>query len=424
MAASRPKLLIVDVAALSRDLDWPDWKFQPIAGVLPAVTCAVQGSFRTAGPPGRHGMIANGLYDRRLRKAMFWEQSAALVEGERIWSGFRRRGGKVAMLFWQQSLGEDVDVVLSPSPIHKHHGGMIQDCYSQPPHLYRRLCDAVGSEFRLRHYWGPMASAKAGTWIAQATAALLRDDEFAPDLCLAYLPSLDYDLQRHDPNGPEAAAAHDVLRRDLRRLIDSARERQYEVLVFGDYAISPVRQVVYPNRRLAAEGLQKTRNVRGMLYHDPHASAAFVLCDHQVAHVYVRREEDLPAVRQALGQLEGVEEVMDRRRQREVGLDHPNSGELALVAREGAWLAYPWWSRREEAPEYAFHVDIHNKPGYDPCELFWGWPPGAVGQDASRIGGSHGRCGQSVWAGTIQLDEQPRTLIDLAAAVRRWLERA
>ena len=61
-------------------------------------------------------MIANGVFVRPLRRAMFWEQSAALVVGERIWTNFRHRGGRVGMMFWQQSLGEDVDVLLSPAP--------------------------------------------------------------------------------------------------------------------------------------------------------------------------------------------------------------------------------------------------------------------------------------------------------------------
>ncbi|MGB2822597.1 MAG: alkaline phosphatase family protein, partial [Phycisphaerae bacterium] len=169
------KLLIIDVAALGYDLlvrhgatEIAGLAFHPAETVFPALTCTAQASFRTAGPPGEHGMVANGLFFRELRKPMFWEQSARLVAGERIWSAFRRRGGRVGMLFWQQSLGEDVDVLLSPAPIHRHHGGMIQDCYSRPDWLYRRLCDDMGSPFKLQHYWGPMASYKAGDWIAQA----------------------------------------------------------------------------------------------------------------------------------------------------------------------------------------------------------------------------------------------------------------
>ena len=132
MTGGKKKLLIVDVAGLAGRPDGLGMKFHLAETIFPAVTCPVQASFRTGAPPGKHGMVSNGVYRRDLRRVMFWEQSAALVSGERIWAEFRRRGGTVGMLFWQQSLGEDVDVILSPAPIHKHHGGMIEGCYCQP----------------------------------------------------------------------------------------------------------------------------------------------------------------------------------------------------------------------------------------------------------------------------------------------------
>jgi hypothetical protein len=107
------------------------------------------------------------------------------------------------------------------------------------------------------------------------------------------------------------------------------------------------------------------------------------------------------------------------------GLAHARSGEVVLVAEEGAWFAYPWWSGRAEAPDYAAHVDIHNKPGYDPCELFFGWPPMSVSQNTRRIKGSHGRVGpgrETVWASTIEFPRPPENLLELAAAVRDWLD--
>ena len=54
-------------------------------------------------------------------------------------------------------------------------------------------------------------------------------------------------------------------------------------------------------------------------------------------------------------------------------------------------LCYSWWQSPREAPDYATHVDIHNKPGFDPCELFWGSPPPRVSLDASKVRGTHGR---------------------------------
>jgi len=419
------KLLVVDVAALSEAFEWKNLSFHTARSVLPAVTCTVQASFRTASWPGEHGMIANGLYRRDLRKVMFWEQSAALVAGERIWSGMRPRGRKVAMLFWQQSLGEDADIILSPAPIHKHHGGMIQDCYGQPEGLYRHLCRKVGKPFKLRHYWGPMASPRVGEWIAQATAAVLGDPDLGPDLCLTYLPTLDYDLQRHRPDHPKVRIARSHLQYQLRELLEAGRQAGYETLIFGDYRITPVERAAFPNRILAEAGLLRTRPLKGMLYPDLYASRAFAMVDHQVAHVYIPHADEVKAIGDLLRQVPGVAEVMDTQAQRAARVNHPNAGDLLLQAQPGTWFAYPWWRRRSERPDYAGHVDIHNKPGYDPCELFWGWPPGSVGRDPAKVRGSHGLAGADasiVWGATMDLPGPINDLVDLAAAVRKWLD--
>jgi predicted AlkP superfamily pyrophosphatase or phosphodiesterase len=423
------RLLVIQVAALGADLlresgvtSVAGLAVQSAETVLPAVTCTVQASFRTASAPASHGMIANGVFARHLDKVLFWEQSASLVAGERIWEGFRGRGGKVAMLFWQQSLGERVDMLLSPAPIHKHHGGMIQDCYAQPAGLYQRLCQAVGRPFKLQHYWGPLASWKSGQWIAEATAALLGEPD-APDLALAYLPTLDYDLQRHNPSGSSAKATLLKALGQLTFLIGRARSAGYEVVLFGDYQIRPANHVVFPNRLLAEAGLFKTRPVADMLYPDFYTSRAFAMVDHQIAHVYVRDASDIPAAREVLSQAVGIEEIADRAVQAALALDSPNSGELVLLAAGGTWFAYPWWTARRQAPDYASHIDIHNKPGYDPCELFFGFPPPRVSQSVGRIRGSHGRAGNErvAWAASIDLGPIG-SIIDLATAVKNWLE--
>ncbi|MFQ3670139.1 MAG: alkaline phosphatase family protein, partial [Verrucomicrobiia bacterium] len=103
----RPKkLLVVQVAALGENLSalaperWgPGWF--TLDPTFPALTCPAQAAFRTGLSAGGHGMIANGLYFPELEKVMFWEQSARLVEGGRIWAGHRARGGTVGLLFWQ-----------------------------------------------------------------------------------------------------------------------------------------------------------------------------------------------------------------------------------------------------------------------------------------------------------------------------------
>ena len=62
----------------------------------------------------------------------------------------------------------------------------------------------------------------------------------------------------------------------------------------------------------------------------------------------------------------------------EVELDHPRSGELIALAKPNAWFAYYYWLDDARAPDFARTVDIHRKPGYDPCELFMTSPARAA----------------------------------------------
>ena len=420
------RLLVVAVAGLAHECEIAGLHWHTIQSVFPAVTCTVQASFRTASPPGKHGMVANGSFCRTLNRPMFWEQSARLVEGARIWTNFRNQGKRVGMLFWQQSLGEDVDLILSPAPVHKHHGGMIRTCYSKPDDLYETLCKRIGRPFKLQQYWGPLASWKGGEWIVDAVSAILEDPKIAPDLCFTYLPSLDYDLQRKDPEkSPANFKVRAKVNKQIYRLFETAGSQGYDVLIFGDYHMGPVRGAVRPNLALRKAGLMAVRTVKGMTYPDFHASRAFAMADHEIAHIYIPNNHDIPVVKELLADLPGISEVLGGEEQADIDLRHKNSGELVIIAEPGKWIAYPWWTDKREAPDFAGHVDIHNKPGYDPCELFFGWPPGSVGQNTDRIHGSHGRVGAGrdvTWASTFSMPGEPADLIELAAAVRSWLD--
>ena len=70
-------------------------------------------------------------------------------------------------------------------------------------------------------------------------------------------------------------------------------------------------------------------------------------------------------------------------------------------------------------------MDIHNKPGYDPCELFFGWPPGSVSFDTQKIHGAHGHVGpgfEIAWSSSLALDPAPRTFLEIARATQQWME--
>ena len=296
------KLLVVDIAALGWNLVAHLPEFRPAQSVFPAVTCTVQASLRTGALPQEHGMVDNGLFFRDLRKVLFWEQSAALVQGPRIWEEFRGRGGKVGLMFWQQSMGEAADLIVTPAPIHKHSGGMIQDCYTQPDALQARLNEAVGRPFNLMNYWGPLANQKSSNWIVDAIVAVMGMPEFAPDLLLTYIPHLDYDLQRFGPGSDAGKKALDLLLGYLTRLKAACADFGYDWLFFGDYAIEEVtRGAIFPNLRLREAGLFAVRDIRGMAYTDFFTSRAFAVADHQVAHVYCRDAESARAARESAG---------------------------------------------------------------------------------------------------------------------------
>ncbi len=426
MSAQR-KLLIVQLAALGWNLVRDRSDFRPVPTVFPGLTCTFQASFRTAAPPSAHGMIANGLFHPELTKVLFWEQSHTLVEGPRIWEGFRAKGGKVGLMFWQQSMGEAADVIATPAPIHKHSGGMIQSCYTQPAGLESWLNGAVGRPFNLMNYWGPLANHKSSDWIVEAICAVLRSRERAPDVLFTYIPHLDYDLQRHGPESAKARTALAVVLSYLERIKAACAEAGWDWLFLGDYAIEQVRRgAVFPNRALREAGLLATREIRGMDYPDFFTSRAFAVVDHQIANVHCRDAASTGEAAQVLAQLPGVAEVLDRAGQAARGVAHRRSGELLLVAEPGAWFAYPWFEKKR-APDYASHVDIHNKPGYDPCELFFGWPPLSVSFDTTKIHGAHGRIGagyEVAWASSLALENEPADVLALARCVQTWMEAA
>jgi predicted AlkP superfamily pyrophosphatase or phosphodiesterase len=196
-------------------------------------------------------------------------------------------------------------------------------------------------------------------------------DRHHPDLTLVYVPHLDYDLQRHGPSSPQAAAAAAELDVTLGTLLDAATARDATVVVLSEYGITDVSRPVDINRLLRAEGLLEVYTQAGMEYLDPWRSRAFAVADHQIAHVYVRDPADIPAVAKLCAALPGVAEVLDAGAQAGHGLDHARSGELVLVAEPDAWFTYYYWLDDAAAPDFARLVEIHRKPGYDPAELFF-----------------------------------------------------
>jgi predicted AlkP superfamily pyrophosphatase or phosphodiesterase len=400
----------------------------PMDGVLPAVTCSAQATMLTGLQPGRHGAVGNGWLDRDSGEVAFWRQSNRLVRGPKLYERLREREPQAtcAKLFWWWNLGAPVDWSITPRPFYPADGRKIVAVYGWPTSYAADLERALGP-FPFFDFWGPRAGLASSRWIADATIRTLEERE--PTLTLCYLPHLDYDHQRLGPTAPrslEALSEVDALVGDL---VAACERLGVELVVVSEYGLEGVDTPVHVNRALRKEGLLVVRETPVGEVLDTYASDAFAVSDHQLAHVYARTPEARAHAELVLRNLDGVEQVLDAVGQRKYGLDCDRSGDLVVLARRGAWFTYYYWLDDARAPDFARTVDIHRKPGYDPCELFVDprlrAPQLRVGRrllqkalgmrylmdviplDASLVKGSHGRLVEDPDDGPVFLSSRP-----------------
>jgi predicted AlkP superfamily pyrophosphatase or phosphodiesterase len=373
------KLLLVDIVGLTSRLigdRTPNLSalaqrgaFAPMTTVFPAVTCSAQATMLTGLSPSAHGAVGNGWLDRASGEVALWRQSNALVAGEKLYEAAKRQDPDctVAKIFWWWNLGAQVDWSITPRPFYPADGRKIPAVYSQPTEYGADLERVVGP-FPFFDFWGPKSGLPSSRWLADAAIRTLATR--SPTLTLLYLPHLDYDFQRFGPDDPRSRKAVQDVDAILGDLVREADRTGTEILVVSEYGIVAVDTPIEINRALRKAGLLVVRDTPAGEILDTHASRAFALADHQVAHVYTHRPEDAERADVVVRALPGVERVLSGEEKRAVGLDHPRAGDLVVVAKREAWFSYPYWLHDSAAPDFARTVDIHRKPGYDPCELF------------------------------------------------------
>jgi predicted AlkP superfamily pyrophosphatase or phosphodiesterase len=410
---------------------------RPLQTVTPALTCSVQATFMTGLLPDRHGAVANGWLFRDQMEVLLWRQSNRLIAGEKVWEAGKKRDAAFtcANLFWWYNMAASHDIGATPRPIYKADGRKLPDCYTVPAALRDEFTEKLGP-FPLFEFWGPGTSIASSRWITEAAVHVLRTR--APTLTLVYLPHLDYDLQRHGPEGPHLAKALAEIDQVVGYLIDFVRGGSARVVVLSEYGITRVNRAILINRALREAGFLAVRVEDGGELLDPIASRAFALADHQIAHVYVNDLRAVAAVKGIVEGLPGVDVVLDEAGKKAFSLDHPRSGELIALARSDAWFAYPYWLDEARAPDFARTVEIHRKPGYDPVELFLdpairspklaiGWRllkrklgfrslMDVIPLDAGLIKGSHGRLPEGEADGPLVISSEPPLLVDAPIA--------
>lgn len=396
---------------------------RPWTSPLPAVTSTAQATLLTGLMPNKHGIVANGWYFRDTAEIRFWQQHNGLVQGQKFYEGF-----ETAKMFWWFNQNSGVRYSCTPKP---HYGSDGSKVFDVLDHTECNLTSRLGP-FPFHSFWGPKAGLPSSQWIAESSAIVLREKQ--PEITLVYLPHLDYEYQRRTTHDPARVAEVDAC---AQTVIEAALEINAIPIVVSEYGLVPVSRSVPIQQHLRRLG---RLSVRGGPFGEmllPGESSAFAVCDHQVAHIYVSNRNDLPSVQREIESLDGVAAVVSPA---ELQLDHPRSGELIALAEPDAWFNYYYWLDDQSAPDFARTVDIHRKPGYDPCELFMTSMPKALFRLAQKkaglryrmdviplepklVGGSHGLSPQPEDGPLIIGPEPPDRMVDFFDYVRRLLRK-
>ncbi|MEO9005466.1 MAG: nucleotide pyrophosphatase/phosphodiesterase family protein [Ginsengibacter sp.] len=413
------KTVVIDVVGLSLSLIGEHTPFlksyiqgknlSTIEPMLPAVTTAVQSTYVTGKWPSEHGIVGNGWYDREDCEIKFWKQSNKLVHAEKIWDKAKRQDPDFtcAKMFWWYNMYSSADFAVTPRPNYLADGRKLPDCYSHPAELRDRLQKELG-QFPLFQFWGPGANIKSTQWIADAS--ILTDQWHHPTLSLIYLPHLDYCLQKFGPDLSKISKELGEIDAVVSQLVRHFEKEGSEIIILSEYGIMPVNNPIHLNRLFRENNLLQIRVEGGLELLDPGASKAFVVADHQVAHVYINDHSVTDKVINILGKSPGIELILNKAAQASYHIDNERSGDLVLMADAHSWFTYYFWLNDDLAPDYARVVDIHKKPGYDPVEMFmtsklragykllrkkagFRYVMDVIPLNAKLVGGSHGRVG-------------------------------
>lgn len=342
---------------------------QTYAPAFPAVTCTAQSSIVTGTSPAQHGVVANGWYDRENAEVRFWKQSNHIVKGEKLWDRLRREipGFTCAKLFWWYNMHSSVDFAITPRPIYPADGRKIFDVHTQPMKMRDEIKKDLGP-FPFQAFWGPAAGIASSEWIA--ASAKWVEEKHSPTLSLVYLPHLDYPLQK---DGPLATSIPGELRnidKLVTDLVSYYESRSIRVLILSEYGISAVTRPIHLNHLFREKGWIQVKDELGLETLDCGASRAFAIADHQIAHIYINDASIRDEVRDLLGKTPGVDEVRSPEELWGKGIASKRGGDFVAISTADAWFTYYFWKDDTLAPDYARTIDIHRKPGYDPCELF------------------------------------------------------
>jgi len=398
---------------------------------FPCVTCPVQANLTTGLLPNKHGIIGNGIWSPEAEKLTMWTFPNEAVQQSQLWDLIYHHPDtpRSAVWFALQAVECEADYVCTHKPIHNPDGTEEMWCWTRYPELYRELLGEFG-HFPLQNYWGPMVSTNSANWVVNSASWLAAKE--MPEFFYIYLAYPDYAPQKFGVDSPQV----DAMLGELNALLDSlitkfeaAYDGEITWFIAGEYAMTDVNHTLFPNRLLREAGLLKVKEGDGVTASpirsiardydvfrgelpDWGESEAFAYCDHQFAHVYVKNHdpETIRKVARLFEKKEGVAEVLVGADVEKYGLNHERSGDVILMSEPTSWMAYYWWLEDAKAPDFARRVDIHQKPGYDPCEMFLDFATRSISLDPSCVKASHGAAARDRSQKTVFLTSDARFL--------------
>ena len=294
--------------------------------------------------PYEHGIVGNIYFDREARRVVPGPLPDSAVLVPRIWDRLKAARPEARTLLWFGPNSRGADVALSAG-VDSAWG-----VETTPPELASSLLSRFGPFPCPEPSKGEPPRLECTSWILRTAAAVIADE--APDLAIVRLPYLGQVARRFGPDGREAGKAILAMETVLAPFL-KAIPKDVILIAATESVSTPVSGPIYPNRVLRALNLLAlTPAPSGGVDVDLERSAAFALADHQIAHIYLNDPSQAATVASAFAGLhgEGVATVAPGSRRAGLGLDHPRSGDVVLVAEPDRWFAPDWWTTADERP--------------------------------------------------------------------------
>jgi predicted AlkP superfamily pyrophosphatase or phosphodiesterase len=200
------------------------------------------------------------------------------------------------------------------------------------------------------------------------------------DLLMGYIPVIDhaghrlllldsrqasYSPERRDELAQAYRRVWQAVDAELQKLLAGLDLTRTTVVVVSDHGMVPVHTAVDPNALLAELGLLAKEGAAATA-----GPTAFAVGDGGAAHVYLQNGSEAVLADLAsrftawrIGGEAPIEKVAGRQEAARLGLDHPNSGDLILFAREGyVFRQLPGGKSAAPAPIFGAHGYLSSRP--------------------------------------------------------------